>query len=181
MAVYLYSDNRIIALTRSTRLQQDFDTLIYIFDLVGLRTNLLKTVRMACRSCCALGGQSAEAYGIQMTGGGSFWYRLRQRVQCPDCGVDLVARSLESHQQFQHGVSRWGAKVLLPTPPLGGGQDVSDLVPAGSTRHHMPSGRLLREGNEKHHTLGVIISSPLAVHVSYPGGGDQSPPKLPQV
>ena len=98
LAAYFYTDGGLIASTRETHLQRDFDTLADLFDRVGLQNNVTKMVSMACQPCCTLGGRLVEAYGLRMTGGEiSFQDRLCQRVRCPDCNVDLEARSLEAH------------------------------------------------------------------------------------
>ena len=53
-------------------------------------------------------------------GGNTYQERLLQRVFCPKCNVDLVAGSLDSHSQSQHGVdqSDWRDTPLLPHPHL---------------------------------------------------------------
>ena len=66
LVAYLYSYNRLLALTREIYLQKPFDTRMYLFDRVSLLTNMVNTVSMACQPCSALGGQSTEAYGLRM-------------------------------------------------------------------------------------------------------------------
>ena len=51
----------------ATHLQQDFDTLTELFDRVGLRTNVAKTVSMACHAFRALGEHSTDTYSLSMT------------------------------------------------------------------------------------------------------------------
>ena len=70
LAKYFYADDGFLASTRATRLQRVFNVLTELFDRVGLRTNVGKTVSMACQPCCAIGGHSSEAYGLRMTGWG---------------------------------------------------------------------------------------------------------------
>ena len=181
LAAYFYADDKLITSMRATHIQRNFDTLTELFEHVGIRTNVSKTASMACKPYRALGGHSTEAYGLRITErGGSFRYRLLQRVLCPDCDVDLAACSLEYHRQVQHGVD-WGD---LKDPPLNPtsvqGRDVSDIVPTGGTRHRMTGGRLSREG-EYQRTPGTFHSPRNAGHCIYPGGGYQPPPVLPQV
>ena len=45
---------------------------ILLFDRVGLRTNVGKTVGMVCRTYWAAGTQSKVAYGKNMTGEGPY-------------------------------------------------------------------------------------------------------------
>ena len=74
---------------------------------MGLRTNVAKTVSMACQPCCALGGHSTEEYGLLMTGEvHTYWERLCQKVLYPEFNADMSAGSLASHRQVQHGVAR---------------------------------------------------------------------------
>ena len=119
LEAYFYADDGILALALATRLQRAFDTLTELFGRVGLHTNVVKTVIMDCKTCLAIGGPYAEAYGIRMMGEGqTYRYRLRQRVYCPDCEADLVAGSLASHRQAQHGVDQWGLKEPHPPHPM---------------------------------------------------------------
>ena len=105
---YSYAKYGLITSMRATGLQRVFDTLMELFDRVGLRTNVAKTVSMACQIFRVLGVHSSEAYRLWMTGEGqTYRNQLHQRVQFPDCDVDLAAGSLASHIQAQHIVS-WG-------------------------------------------------------------------------
>ena len=71
MVAYLYAYNRILVLTWATWLQRLFNILMGLFEWVGLRTKMRKTVIMACQPCRTIGGHSMEAYGLRMMGGGS--------------------------------------------------------------------------------------------------------------
>ena len=63
-----YADDGMVALSDPQYLQDAFSTLVGLFDRVGLRTNLRKTVGMVCRPCQAAGTQSEVAYGRRMMG-----------------------------------------------------------------------------------------------------------------
>ena len=54
-------------------LQWAFNSLVGLFEHVGLRTNVGKTVSMTCRPCPAAGNQLEVAYGRKMTGEGHRW------------------------------------------------------------------------------------------------------------
>ena len=83
------------------------ETLTGLFDRVGLRTNVSKTMGMVCRPCQAAGVRVDEAYTRQMTGEGrSFKERQRERVLCPECGKEMAKGSLVAHRQTQHGVAK---------------------------------------------------------------------------
>ena len=62
LETYFYLDDRILVPMRATRLQQAFDTLMELFNRVGLCTNVAKTVIMACQSCREIGVHLVEAY-----------------------------------------------------------------------------------------------------------------------
>ena len=49
-AEFLYVDGGMLASTDPGWLQSEFDMLVGIFDQVGLRTNIRKTVGMVCRT-----------------------------------------------------------------------------------------------------------------------------------
>ena len=80
-----------VASTNPGWLQTAFDTLTGIFDQVGLRKNVRKTVGVVFRPCRAVGVQADEAYKLRMTGEGQrYQERQRERVQCMECGEDLA-------------------------------------------------------------------------------------------
>ena len=63
-----YADDGMVALSYPRWLQGAFNTLVGLFDRVGLRTNFGKTVGMVCRPCQAVGNQSEAAYGRRIAG-----------------------------------------------------------------------------------------------------------------
>ena len=65
-----YAEYGMVASSDPRWLQWSFDTLVSIFERVGLRTNVRKTVRMVCRPCQAAGTQLESAYRRRMTGEG---------------------------------------------------------------------------------------------------------------
>ena len=65
-----YTDDNMVALSDPRWLQGAFSTLVGLFDSVGLRTNVGKTVGMVCRPFQAAGTQLEAAYGIRMMGEG---------------------------------------------------------------------------------------------------------------
>ena len=102
-------------------LQGTFNTLVGLFDRVGLQTNVGKTFDMVCRTCQAAVNQSEAAYGRQITGEGPK-YRERQkgRVPCRECGEEISTGSLVSHLMTQHGrVTK--ARRSWRTPAMGDG------------------------------------------------------------
>ena len=78
--VLLYADDGMIASSDPGWLQEEFFTLLGLFDWVDLSTNAGNTVRMIFRPCQAAGTQSEAVYEQRMTGAG-LSYRERHRVQ----------------------------------------------------------------------------------------------------
>ena len=64
-------------------LQGAFTALVGLFDRVGLRTNVGKTVRMVCHPCqVTAGNRTQEAYGRRFKGEGkSYMERQHERVE----------------------------------------------------------------------------------------------------
>ena len=103
-------------------IQWAFNTLVGLFDRVGLRVNVGKTVSMTCRPCPAAGNQSEVAYGHKMTGEGpKYCERLKERVECRDCGKEMAAGSLEAHRMLQHGKAKEENWKWTDTATVGGG------------------------------------------------------------
>ena len=65
-----YTDDGMVAFSDPRWLQGAFSTLVCLFDRVGMRTNVRKTVGMVFCPCRAEGTQSEVEYGQQMTGEG---------------------------------------------------------------------------------------------------------------
>ena len=77
-----------------------FITLVGLFNWVGLRMNSGKMVGMVCCPYQAAGSQLKAEYERQMTGAGlSYQKRQRVRVQCLECGEEMVLGSLAVHLQ----------------------------------------------------------------------------------
>ena len=103
-------DNVLVASANTGWIQTVSDTLTWIFNRVGLRTNVRKTVGMVCQPFRVVEVQADEAYKIRMTGEGQrYQERQQEQVQCLECGKDLARGSLASHRQTQYGVARGGA------------------------------------------------------------------------
>ena len=95
------------SLGKRSGLQWAFNALVGLFERMGLRKNVVKTVSMVCRQCQAAGNQSEAAYGRKMTGE-ELTYRERQkeRVECGECGKEMAVGLLESHRMMQHGKAK---------------------------------------------------------------------------
>ena len=99
-----YADDGMVASSDPCWIQWAFNALVGLFERLGLRTNVGKTVRMVCIPCPAAGNQLEAAYGRNMAGEGlAYWEQQNKRVECGDCGKEMAAGSLESHQMIHHG------------------------------------------------------------------------------
>ena len=93
LSALFYADYVLAASPDSARLQG-----VVLFGRVSLRTNEGNTVSMDCRPCHTPRAWSTEAYTRQVTVRGlSYRERLRQRVHCPECRVNLEAGSITSY------------------------------------------------------------------------------------
>ena len=78
-----YEDDGMVALLDPRWIQGKFSTLVGLFDRLGLRTNVEKSVGMVYRLLQAAGTHSEVACGRQMKGEGpSYQKRHKGRVQC---------------------------------------------------------------------------------------------------
>ena len=106
-AALFYADDGLVASSDPRWLQWAFNTLVGLFDHVGLHKNVVKTVSMTCRPCPTVGNQSEVAYGRKMTGEGpTYGERKIEWVECGDCGKGIAAGSLDTHRMVQHGKAK---------------------------------------------------------------------------
>ena len=79
-------------------LQGSLIVLIGLFRRYGLLDNVAKSKAMMCQPGVIQSGMSKEAVGRWSTGRGeTYKERLRRRILCPACGVDLIAGSMTAH------------------------------------------------------------------------------------
>ena len=81
-----YVDNGMVVYSDLCWIQDVFNTLVGLFDSVGLWTHVRKTVSMVCHTFQAAGNQPEAAYGRRIVGEGPT-YREHQkgRVHCREC------------------------------------------------------------------------------------------------
>ena len=79
-----YADDSMVVSSDPALLQGAFSALVAIFNRVGLRTNVGKTVSMACHPCRAGAGNRTEAtYSWRLTGLGKTYAEIQiERVAC---------------------------------------------------------------------------------------------------
>ena len=64
----------------------------------GLTANVAKSPTMTCQPGALLSGIYDESKALKFTGvGDSYRVRLRRRILCPECGVDITAWSMTEH------------------------------------------------------------------------------------
>ena len=69
----------------------------------GLAANVPKSRRMTCQTSILRSRMSEEAKTLKCTVVGDlFRVRLRTRILCPECGIDLILRSMTSHCRRMH-------------------------------------------------------------------------------
>ena len=106
-----YADDVMVASSDPRWLQGAFSNLVGLFDRVGLRTNVGKTVGMVCHPCQAAGTQLEASYRRQITGEGpSYQEQQKGRVHRRECRDEMAAGYLAGHRMTQHGLAaedRW--------------------------------------------------------------------------
>ena len=68
---FFYADNGLVVLPQPERLQRVFNGIIYLFNQIGLQTNVQKTVSMAYRPLYTPGGLLELEYMRRVMGVGS--------------------------------------------------------------------------------------------------------------
>ena len=98
LAIFYANDSMVVS-SDPALLQGAFSALVAIFNRVGLRTNVGKTVSMACHPCRAGAGNRTEAvYSRRLTGlGKTYTERQRERVAYGECGTVIAVGSMSSH------------------------------------------------------------------------------------
>ena len=110
---FSYADTGLVDSTDPGWIQSESDTLTGLFDRVGLRTNIRKTVGMECNPLWETGVQVDKAYTWRMMGEVRiFKERQRERVLCLECDKEFAKGSLVAHHQNQHGVAKGGSGHL---------------------------------------------------------------------
>ena len=90
---HFYVDDGMMALSDLVWLQGEFITLVGMFDWVGLRENVEKTVGMVCHPFQTAVTQLEAAYERHIMGvGPSYWERQRVQVQCLEYGEEMTLR-----------------------------------------------------------------------------------------
>ena len=76
-----------------------FSALVAIFNRVGLRTNIRKTVSIAYQPCQAGAGNRTEVeYSRRLTGlGKTYTERQTEKLACRDCGTVIAVGSMLIH------------------------------------------------------------------------------------
>ena len=86
-AALFYADDGMVASSDPQWLQGALNTLVGLFDRVGMQTNVGKTVGIVCHPCQAAGNLSKVAYGRRVTGEGpTYRERLKVQVSYGACG-----------------------------------------------------------------------------------------------
>ncbi len=84
-------------------LQSSFNTLITLFERIGLQMNAVKTKVIMCLPGNIQVAQTEEEYASQQMGLGTSTTKCRH-VDCKVCGASLAAASLQSHLETHHDI-----------------------------------------------------------------------------
>ena len=80
------------------------NVMVGLFRHYGLTDNVAKSHSMAFQPGALPSGMSEEAKALKYTGVVDLYkVRLRRRIPCLECGVDLTAGSTTAHRQHMHG------------------------------------------------------------------------------
>ena len=108
-AAFLYTENEMVASTNLEWLHTVFDMLMGLFDQVGLKTNVKKTVGMVCHPCWATRIRVYENNNRRMKRVRRIYEeRQWERMNCPECGKYFTRGSLAVHRQINHSVAKGG-------------------------------------------------------------------------
>ena len=98
-----YADDGMVGSRNSDWLQHTMNVLVRIFRSYGLVANIEKSRTMTCQPGSLRTGMSEEAMPLKCTGvGDSYRLRLRRRIPCLECGVELTAGSMVAHHRRMH-------------------------------------------------------------------------------
>ena len=127
------ANDRMVVLSDPAWLQGNFKALVAIFDRVGLRINIRKTVSMACHPCRAgAGNRTKVAYSRRLTGlGKTYTERQRERVACGECGTIIAVGSMSSNLMTRHGKA--ATRRHLWDPQTNGGPSIDGIYPFSVT------------------------------------------------
>ena len=116
-----YADDGMVASSDPCWLQGAFNTLVSLFDSVGLWKNVGNTFGIVCHPCQAARNLLEAAYGRRFIGEGpTYRERLKGQVACRECKELLEEGSLTIHLMTQHG-SLEKTQQRWSTPAAGAG------------------------------------------------------------
>ena len=98
LGVFHANDN-MVGYIDSNCLKHSMKILIRIFRRYGLAANIAKSHTMTCQPGALRSGMSEEARECKCTGVGDYYRkRLRRRIPCPECGVEITTGSMMAHR-----------------------------------------------------------------------------------
>ena len=175
-----YADGGMVASSDPRWIQWDFDTLVSLFERVGLQNNFGKTVSMVCSPCQETGNQSEEAYGRRMTGGGGNIQGTAERkgtvrVLWERDGGGIIGIT-------QRDTAWAGGRGAVELGSFGHRRRAAD-GPDGLTDQgraaELPSGGLPRPGRDKDGNADALFQPACPGHRDHLGGSKPTPPKVP--
>ena len=99
-----YADEDMVGPRDAKWLQILMNVLVGLFRWYGLADNVAKSRTMTCPTGALRLGIYAEDKDLKCTGvGDSYRLRIRQRVSCPECGVEVTAGPITGNHRRIHG------------------------------------------------------------------------------
>ena len=96
----------------------------------------------------------------------AFWEQQRRWVKCPECGVEVVTRSLFTYDQIQNSVSRGDQGGGNPPRP-----NLPGIFTKTSVAAPVPGIGVPGWNFKPDQPLGLLCAPPCAEHNCDPGGG----------
>ena len=101
-----YADDGILGLQYPECLQGALNVLIGLFRRIGLAANVSNLKTMNFQLGEILLGMSVDEFPRRSTGeGDNYLERLRRRMLCPDCGVEMMEIYLKYHRRKLYGTN----------------------------------------------------------------------------
>ena len=168
-AALFYADNGMVALSDPCWLQGAFNTLVGLFDRVGLRANYRKTVGMVCHPCKAAGNLSGRPHIHGAVEGTGVLRSVRRVV-----GGGIPDEPYDD--------STWegdGDTTAMEHPGSGGwALDLQDDLPGEGRPAELPDGGMPGPRGGEDDNVGALTAPACPRHCGYSGGGQLPPPTV---
>ena len=98
-----YDNDGMVGSRDSEWLQNLMNVLFGLFQRYGLTANVTKSCTITCQPGSLRLGMLEDSRALKWTGVGDYYRaRLRKRIPCPECRVELTAWSMTAHYRHMH-------------------------------------------------------------------------------